>query len=123
MGFHALDRGFQVLDSGFFVWRWNLDSMQDSNIVSAWVESGFLVSYIPHFKAQDSRFHGQNLLDSGFLKQNVPGLQNQEFFKWGGGLISFSFEFLYPTTLLQFSTTGPGENTFFAHLLSTKHQQ
>ena len=54
-----LDSGFQVLDPGGFVsGPWIADSL----------------SCIPDSKAQDSGFHGKNLLDSGFHEQKFSGL-------------------------------------------------
>ena len=66
-GFHAVDSGFQLLDSSLC--QWNLDSGFHSLV-------GFRIpclSCIPDSKTQDSRFN----------KQTFPGFRNPDFLTWG----------------------------------------
>ena len=60
---HTKDSRFQPLDSKFFVsGTWIPDSL----------------SYISESKAEDSRFHKQTFLDSGFHQQKFPRLWNTD---------------------------------------------
>jgi len=61
-GFHAVDSGLQVLDSGFF-FKWNLDSGFQSLMEFQILELYFLC--IAESKARNSRFGKQNFPDSG----------------------------------------------------------
>ena len=91
-GFHAVDSGFQILDSRFFVnGSWEMDSRLQST-----VDSGFLELYSffqnPGFPIPQTRI----LLDSGFHKQNFLGFRNPDSLGWGEiNLLQLVFSFVY----------------------------
>ena len=75
-GFHAVDSGFQLLDSRPFpaeLWFW------------IWIVSGIPDSYtcIPDSKAQDSRFHKQKFPRFWISNAKFPGFRNPDSFTWG----------------------------------------
>ena len=102
-----LDSGFQVLDPGCFVsGPWIADSL----------------SCIPDSKAQDSGFHGKNLLDSGFHEQKFSGLPYmgweivktaavktsviEQFFVWSWKMVSVRVRYLFISQRMKRSKHG-----------------
>ena len=69
-GLHAVDSGFQVLDSS--ICQWNLIRFQIP-VINRIPDS---LSSIQDSKAQHSTFHSINFLDSGLPKQKFPEFRN-----------------------------------------------